>query len=776
LKGIGPLRKKNIIAGIFIILLFLFSGCQKATQKSQQSAPLSGETSKLIHSIDDIQDKRIGVLLGSIHDAYATKNFPHATVMQYKSVPDTILAIKAGKIDCAFITRETFLEVMRQDDELGFITESLYRIPIGKGFSKGSPLAGEFNTFLAELKTNGIFDDMVNRWITNNITDMPDIEKSGGNGQLKVGLVSDKGLPFTVIQNNRLIGFDVELGQRFAAYLGKEYVPVDMEFGSLIPAVSAGKVDMLSSTLVITEERKKQIDFSDPYYELGVSVFGLKKNIAAYQASAPTEGLLLSGLKDIAGRRIGVQTGTLYGEFLSKNYPETQVLSYSSTADMIMALKSSKIDGIMIDGISAAVVLKTNPEIGILSDEVMSLPRGVGFNKKNPQLRENFNRFLAEARSNGTYDEIYRRWYEEDPEKAQMPEFTNHPEGPKVILGVAVADLPFVAVVNNRYVGFDIEIVQRFAEKEGLHLEITAMDFSALVASLASGKVDMIADGIAITEERSKQIDFSDPYIEGKTDIIALRKNLAAFAQQTAPQPTEKLSFLQKTANSFQNNIIAEKRYMLIAEGLKVTFIIAIFSAIFGTLLGAVICALRMSANRILRSFANVYISILRGIPALLVLMLVFYVVFASVDIHPTIAAVIAFGMNFAAYVSEMFRTAIESVDKGQKEAGIASGFTPFQTFLYIILPQAVKQVLPVYKGEFISMVKMTSVVGYIAVQDLTKAGDIIRSRTFDAFFPLVMVSAIYFLLSWLFGLFLDMICIQTDPKRNQKKMSKAHD
>ncbi len=116
--------------------------------------------------------------------------------------------------------------------------------------------------------------------------------------------------------------------------------------------------------------------------------------------------------------------------------------------------------------------------------------------------------------------------------------------------------------------------------------------------------------------------------------------------------------------------------------------------------------------------------------------MLIFYVIFASVNIQPVLVAVIAFGMNFAAYVSEMFRTSILSIDKGQWEAGIASGFSKFQTFLYIILPQAVNRVLPVYKGEFISMVKMTSVVGYIAVQDLTKAGDIIRSRTFDAFFP----------------------------------------
>lgn len=152
-----------------------------------------------------------------------------------------------------------------------------------------------------------------------------------------------------------------------------------------------------------------------------------------------------------------------------------------------------------------------------------------------------------------------------------------------------------------------------------------------------------------------------------------------------------------------------------------------------------------------------------------MLLMLIFYVVFASVDINPALVAVIAFGMNFAAYVSEMFRTAIQGVDKGQREAGIAIGFTPLQTFIYVILPQAVRQVLPVYKGEFISLVKMTSVVGYIAVQDLTKASDIIRSRTFDAFFPLIMVAVLYFIITWLLTLVLDYIGLQTDRKKKRQ-------
>ena len=148
--------------------------------------------------------------------------------------------------------------------------------------------------------------------------------------------------------------------------------------------------------------------------------------------------------------------------------------------------------------------------------------------------------------------------------------------------------------------------------------------------------------------------------------------------------------------------------------------------------------------------------------------MIIFYIIFASVNINPVLVAVIAFGINFGAYVSEMFRTSIQSIDKGQSEAGIASGFTKVQTFVHIVMPQALRQVLPVYKGEFISLVKMTSIVGYVAVQDLTKASDIIRSRTFDAFFPLIMAAVIYLLIAWLLTWALGRVEISVDPKRKR--------
>ena len=148
----------------------------------------------------------------------------------------------------------------------------------------------------------------------------------------------------------------------------------------------------------------------------------------------------------------------------------------------------------------------------------------------------------------------------------------------------------------------------------------------------------------------------------------------------------------------------------------------------------------------------------MRGTPILVLLMIFFYVIFASTGLSASIVAIITFALNMGAYSSEIFRTAIESVDKGQGEASAAMGFSKLQTFVYIVFPQAVRRIIPVYKGEVISLLKMTSVVGYIAVVDLTKASDIIRSRTFDAFFPLIVVAVIYFLLAWLLGFALDSL------------------
>jgi polar amino acid transport system substrate-binding protein len=234
------------------------------------------------------------------------------------------------------------------------------------------------------------------------------------------------------------------------------------------------------------------------------------------------------------------------------------------------------------------------------------------------------------------------------------------------------------------------------------------------------------------------------------------------------------ISFFQGVSQSFYNNIILEDRYLLILDGLKTTVIISILSLVFGTLLGALLCYMSICHNKVLNSIAKVYIMILQGTPVLVLLMIIFYVIFASVNINAIFISMIAFGLNFAASASEIFSNGIKSVDKGQTEAGIAMGFTKTQTFVHIILPQAIRRIMPIYQGEFINMVKETSVVGYIAVQDLTKASDIIRSRTFDAFFPLIIAAAIYFVITWLLILVLSYVERRINPKATKRQVRKA--
>ena len=218
------------------------------------------------------------------------------------------------------------------------------------------------------------------------------------------------------------------------------------------------------------------------------------------------------------------------------------------------------------------------------------------------------------------------------------------------------------------------------------------------------------------------------------------------------------MDMFSNVAESFSNNLIVEDRYRMILDGLQVTLLITLFAAVLGTILGGLVCWMRMSRHAWLRQTARVYIDLMRGTPVLVLLMLMYYVVMAPLDATGIVVAIVTFAMNTAAYISEMLRTTIQGIDRGQTEAGLALGFTPRQTFLKIVLPQVVRAVMPVYQGEVISLLKGTSIVGYIAVADMTRASDLIRSRTFDAFFPLIVTAIIYFLMAWLIGLLLQSL------------------
>ena len=205
-------------------------------------------------------------------------------------------------------------------------------------------------------------------------------------------------------------------------------------------------------------------------------------------------------------------------------------------------------------------------------------------------------------------------------------------------------------------------------------------------------------------------------------------------------------------ADQFYLNFIKDNRWKYLTGGLGNTLMITMGALVLGVVFGFLLALVRTTHDRtgklgFLNGLAKLYLTVVRGTPVVVQLMIIYFVVFASVRINGVIAAIIAFGLNSAAYVAEIFRSGIMSIDKGQMEAGRSLGLTYGQTMWRIIMPQAVKNVLPALGNEMITLLKETSVAGYIALQDLTKGGDIIRGRTYSAFMPLLAVAAIYLII-----------------------------
>ena len=199
---------------------------------------------------------------------------------------------------------------------------------------------------------------------------------------------------------------------------------------------------------------------------------------------------------------------------------------------------------------------------------------------------------------------------------------------------------------------------------------------------------------------------------------------------------------------SFYDTMIAGQRYMLIVQGLGVTLLIASCAVLIGTVLGFIFALMKVSGNKILKSIAEVYTTILRGIPLATQLMIFYFVIFAPLGLNRLLVAILAYGFNSGAYCTEIFRAGIQGIDPGQTEAGRSLGLSKWQTFFKIILPQAVKAVLPTYTSEFIVLIKETSVASFIAVTDMTKAGDMIRNATYNAWIPLLTCAVIYLVLT----------------------------
>lgn len=449
-------------------------------------------------------------------------------------------------------------------------------------------------------------------------------------------------------------------------------------------------------------------------------------------------GKEVKNVGDLPGAKIGVQLGTT-GDIYVSDYENdgsgTKVERYNKGADAIQALKLGKIDCVVIDEQPALEFVKQNTGLKILDDEFTKEDYALCIGKDNPELLENVNTAIEKLQSDGTIDSIINNYIGSDSQIGKTPYEKKDVDRKNGTLKVGTnAEFPpYEYYEDNQITGIDIDIMQAVCDELGMDMQVEDMAFDSIIAAITSGKVDVGASGFTVTEDRKKNINFTDSYITTKQDIIVKDGSSSS-----------KIGLKEK----LYDNFVKDSRYMYIVKGLGNTVVITLFAVMLGIILGFLIAVVRTSHDRnggltILNGLCQAYLTIIRGTPVMIQLLIIYYVILASVT-NKILVAAIAFGLNSAAYVAEIVRSGIMSVEIGQFEAGRSLGLDYKQTMTSIILPQAVKNILPALLNEVISLLKETSISGYIGLMDLTKGGDIIRSNTYEAFLPLIAVAIIY--------------------------------
>lgn len=471
-------------------------------------------------------------------------------------------------------------------------------------------------------------------------------------------------------------------------------------------------------------------------------------------------------LKEMEGKRIGVQVGSVFDKIAEEAIPGVEVQYYSTFPDEINALKASKLDGVACVETVINQVQAQDESIAVIDEPIGEVPLGFVFpkNEKGKLLSDQMSEFLAAMNKSGELDRLKEVWNGSDESLKVVDDYRSFPDENGTLTFVTEGTFPpFDYFREGELVGYDVDLAIRFCKEYGYGLVLKDMNFDALMPAVQSGKCDFAASGIAITEERKEKVYFSEPDFYQDVYIAVLT------ADKTGG------SFFSSLKDSFNRTFIKEHRYRLFVKGIGVTLTITILSILFGTILGFVLYMWCRKGGKPANMITRFCIWLVQGMPGIVLLMLLYYVVFGKADISGISVAVIGFTLTFAASVYSMILSGVNAVDYGQTEAAYALGFTDTQAFFGIILPQAAKHFMPSYKAEIVTLIKATAVVGYIAVQDLTKMGDIVRSSTYEAFFPLIAVAIIYFILAGLLKTAADKLTTSIDPeKRSEEKILKG--
>ena len=714
--------------------------------------------------------KKIGILTGTNMEAESFKYFPDSEYFYYDGYPNLNTALLNGTIDAYLGDEPALKSIHAEQPKIDYIKERLtnnqYSFAFRKDEESETKLRDQLNAFLQKSYADGTIAEMDAVWFgvddSKKVVDMSGL--TGENGAIHV-VTTSTDEPFSYIKDGKHVGYDIDVVVRFCREYGYALEIGDVDFQARIPALASGKYEFTTS-MNVTPEREEEVMFSDPVSTGGIVVAVRAEDLADTAANASVEERPLSYYYE-RGSTFGAISGGLYEVKLLERFPDAKVLQFNNQPDMAVAVSSGIIDAFTCPRSSAEDFMKADPTLTCLNEVFMEIPYGFAFQKSKEQehLRDEMNAFLQKLHDDGTYDEIVATWFGED-ESVKHVDYSGLTGKNGTIRYITASTMqPFSYIENGKNAGIEVDLVTRFCTEYGYDLKIDNGEFASLIPGITSGTYDIASGTIMITPERAESVNFSDVYYTADA-VAVVRKEAAA---RTDDVEVEKTSWLDSIRNSFEKNFIRESRWKLIVEGIGTTCIITVLTVIFGSVLAFLICLFRRTDSILAGKIADMYVKLLQGTPMVVLLMILYYVIFGKSGMPAVWVAVIGFSLNFAAYTSETLRSGINGIDGGQREAALALGYSESQAFFRFIFPQAAVRQLPVYRGEIISLLKNTSIVGYIAIQDLTKMSDIIRSRTYEAFFPLIVTAVIYFILAWIISLILKAVLKQIDPRERKR-------
>ena len=586
---------------------------------------------------------QIGTTAADIAKKLADKNKNNTNVKEYDEyeiMVEDLLQDKVNAVILDEITAKTYAK--KYNNKLKATNGSVINCPIENSCiacsKDNTDLLNEVNRALEEIKKSPTYADLVKKHmdidIKTNTKNLNTLKK----GTLTVALNATFA-PFEFkAEDGEIKGIDIEIIKEICAILGLKLEIQDMPFEAIIPSIGA-KADIAISGLTATDERKKYINFSKPYFEVKQYIL-TKKNMDIKDENSFKNLTIAS--------QIGTTAADIAKKLADKNKNNTNVKEYDEYEIMVEDLLQDKVNAVILDEITAKTYAKKyNDKLKATNGSIINCPIEnycIACSKENEALLEEINKALLKFKTSGAYDKIIKE-----------------------------------------YVNIDLN-------------------------EMGQNKED----------------------------------------QKNGLKEQFYTSFLEKG------------RWKLYLKGLGITMTVTIFAAILGFFIGIILAIMKISKNKkgkqtILSKFASIYISIIRGTPVLVQLLIMWLIIFKNAK-NGVIVAIISFGLNSAAYVAEIIRGGINAVDKGQTEAANSMGFSTIKTMYYIVLPQGLKNSIPPLCNEFISLVKETAIVGYVALPDLTRAAFSISAASYQTFMPLIIAALIYFVVTKTFSIILEFI------------------